>query len=213
MKDPTLDIARRILDELAEAAEHASLTGSMRGGERSAAQTYNRVLATFERQGILPDGMFEPIDESNVEYGHLGIQCRLLRAATHQKKEERRREGMESVVALAPFLDSADLSRLVRERMGEGTLPDGLLVARAPFLDSHTLGDLVRRSLHPEPPAAPTPPAPSAPPDPPADLLPVVQADLPTDIDGLIAELRRPNLDSDERKRIATRLMEMTHEL
>ena len=160
MKDPNdIDTARRLLAELAEMAEHASMTRSLRGGEKSAAQAYNRVLATLDASGHAPQGMFEPLATEGAEYGEIGVQCRLLLSVLRDDaRPGKGEESLGAVIALAPFLDSADLAQMVRERMGSGIgMPDGFLVALAPFLDSSMLGDLVRRNMK-APPAPPSPP-------------------------------------------------------
>lgn len=212
-----IEIARRVLAELAEMTEHASLTHSLRGGEKSAVQAYNRVLSTLGAAGHVPQGMFEPLAAEGAEYGEIGVQCRLLMAVTGKKKPKAKDdESMGAVIALAPFLDSNDLAQMVRERMGSlDGMPDGFLVALAPFLDSSMLGDLVRRNMKvpPAPPTAPVPPvaptpsieaAPSAP-----DFRPVVHA--PTTLESLADELRRPDLTMEERQRIATQLAELSY--
>ena len=165
-KEPTLDVARRILAELAEMTEHASLTQGLRGGEKAAAQAYNRVLASFSRTGAVAEGMFEPLDPEGTDFGTLAVQCRLLLAVVsgdRKREKDRPNERLDGVIALAPFLDSDDLGRMVMERLGEsGTIPDGLLVGLAPFLESGMLGQIVRRNLRsptpPSPPMATTPP-------------------------------------------------------
>ena len=221
-QDTPIDVARRVLAELAELAEHASLTRGLRGGEKSAAQAYNRVLATFIATERFPEGMFEPIEPETADFGQLGVQCRLLSAAMGAKAEAHPGESLGSIVGLAPFLDAKDLAELVRERIdGDVRVPESMLTALAPFLDSETLGSLIRR--RPRPPVPPQPPtAPahtSAPrtPAPPAEptitdrTLAFVDAP-PENLETLASELRRPDLTPAERQRIATRLAELAYE-
>ncbi len=232
MKDhqnPELSTIRSILNELSELAEHSTLTGSLSSGTRQAALSYNAALAFLTARGSLPQGMFEPMDVDRADYGEIGVQCRLLLAATNveRKREDR---GFSDVVALAPFLKSEDLAELVRERIGDASLPTGLLAGLAPFLDSETLGGLVRgrmgRVSTPEPPkpAPPTPPAPASAstPAPAWDTRPVPAEDrLPAEIrnhepreslESLAAKLQRPDVSVEERQRIATRLAELAYE-
>ena len=241
-KEPTIDVARRILAELSEMTEHASLTHGLRGGERAAAQAYNRVLDTFTATGVLPGGMFVPVDPETAEYGPLGVQCRLLLSVVSggRKKEKDRAGGrLGELVALAPFLDSEDLGRMVMERLGEKeSFPDGLLVGLAPFLDSRIMGQIVRRGIRsPEPPQTPAPPEPPKAPEPSRahetvqaplrddlgrsaetllerrpDVSPVTGAEAPNTLESLAAELRRPDLTMEERQRIAMRLAELSYE-
>lgn len=219
-KEPTLDVARRILAELVEMTEHASLTRSLRGGEPAAAQAYNRVLATFVRNGIVPEGMFETASPDGAEYGILGVQCRLLMSAASPKKakdEPRGDGGFGELIALAPFLDSEDLGRMVMERLGDGgTMPNGLLVGLAPFLDSGIMGQIIRRRAKaptPSEPPAPPEPAQVAPAPPAPDLTPAFHADAaPESLESLVQTLKRPDLTPEDRTRIAMRLAELSYE-
>ncbi len=224
--NPHIAVARRVLTELAGMAEHASMTGSLKGGQRAAAVAFNGALATIRAHDAIPDGMFEPLDPDAADYGSLGVQSRLLLAILQEEPEPRRgrrerdedeRGGLGAVVALAPFLDSEDLAQMVRERIDEAAeVSDGLLTALAPFLDSHDLGDLVRRRVRPRAPQPPTPPVQPTPVAPeatiatPPDLRPVVAPSVT--LEGLAAELRRPDLTAEERQRIATRLAELAYE-
>ena len=212
---------RRVLTELADMAEHASLTGSLRGGEKQAAQAFNRALEALSSQGLVPTGMFEPINTTQPDFGELGVQCRLLLAAISDEPEERSEAGFGEVIALAPFLKSEDLTKLVRDRMSESTkIPKGLLVGLAPFLDSEMLGDLVRRQIRPPvppvPPVAPEPPV--APPVPVEDLRPAIHVvheiaeHHPETLESLAAQLREPDVSPEDRQRIATRLAELAYE-
>ena len=123
-KEPTIDVARRILAELAEMTEHASLTHGLRGGERAAAQAYNRVLATFAASGALPGNMFEPVDPESVEFGSLGVQCRLLLSVVSSSPKPKgegsdgralRRGRSPSRPSLTPTTSES----MVMERLGE----------------------------------------------------------------------------------------------
>ena len=228
MNNPQLDVARRVLSELAGMAEHASLTGSLRGGEKSAARAFNGALDALRTHEAIPDGMFERADPEAADYGSLGVQARLLLSILPAEREDRRERdggrrrnrddedeggGLGAVVALAPFLDSEDLAQMLRERIDETTaVPDGLLTALAPFLNSGDLGELVRRRMRPRAPESPqAPAAPPAPPAPPAsDLRPVVHA--PATLESLANDLRRPDLTTEERQAIATRLAELAYE-
>lgn len=177
MSNPHIDVARRILAELSQMAEHASLTGGLQGGQRSAVQAYNGALETLRGQGIVPEGMFEPLQAEEASYGTLAVQARLLLAILPDEGREQRRrrdrrdsddEGLGAVVALAPFLDSEDLAQMVRERINEAAeVSDGILTALAPFLDSGDLGQLVRRRMRPPVPKAADAPEPPRPPEPP----------------------------------------------
>jgi hypothetical protein len=212
--DPQNAPLRRVLEQLSELCEHASLTGSHRGGEASAARAFNGVLATLLERGTVPLGMFERIDENAADFGSIGVQAQLLQAMIAEEERPERGEGLEAVVALAPFLDSRDLGELVRERIeGATQISDRVLTSLAPFLDSAALGDIVRRKMrHPEPPKAPAPPEPAAPPRPAPDLRPMVAEEPHETLESLADQLRRPDLSMEDRQRIAMRLAELSYE-
>jgi hypothetical protein len=218
-EDRQIRATRRILAELADMAEASSMTGVLRGGTKEAARTYNRALELLTDRGIAPDGMFEPVDPEGVDFGQIGVQCRLLMATITEEEEEEReehgRDKMGAIVALAPFLESHDLGRLVRERMeGSSRIPDGILIGLAPFLDKDTLGEMVRRKLKsapPEPPAPPASPTPAAS-TPARDLRPAVHDPQPAELETLAGELRRPDLTIEERQQIAIRLAELAYD-
>lgn len=230
MSNPTPEALRRLLTELANTAEHASLTRSLAGGEKAAARAFNGALATLTAQGLVPDGMFQSLSLEDADYGTLGVQARLLLAMLPEtemqagKPKDRDRDGgLGALVALAPFLNSQDLSEMIAERLDESReVPDGVLTALAPFLDSHHLGNLVRRRARPgAPPAPPTPPMPPTPPDPPVakptvakipDLRPAPVSEAPVTLESLAAELRRPDLSIEERQRIAMQLADLSYE-
>lgn len=239
MSNPHIDVARRLLAELAGMAEHASLTGGLSGGQKTAAQAFNGALETLRVHNAIPDGMFTPVNLDEADYGSIGVQARLLLAVLPEEGREQRRErnrrnsddeGLGAVVALAPFLSSDDLAQMVRERIDEAAeVSDGILTALAPFLDSGDLGQLVRRRMRPPVPKAPAAPeAPQPPvPEPPAPpqpsthpqivaiVHPVVQEREdrePETLEDLVAQLRRADLTIEDRQRIATRLAELSYE-
>lgn len=205
---------RRVLEQLSELCEHASLTGSHRGGEATAARAFNGVLATLLEREVVPLGMFERVDEHSAEFGAIGVQAQLLQAMIAEEEPSHRGEGLEAVVALAPFLDSRDLGALVRERMEGAQISDRVLTGLAPFLDSDALGDIVRRKMRrPEPPAPPAAPAPPAPAQSPApDYRPMVAEEPHDTLESLADQLRRPDLSMEDRQRIAMRLAELSYE-
>ncbi|RYG21632.1 hypothetical protein EON82_18500 [bacterium] len=212
--DPQNAPLRRVLDQLSELCEHASLTGSHRGGEATAARAFNGVLASLLERGVVPPGMFDRVDEHSADFGSIGVQAQLLQAMIAEEEPSHRGEGLEAVVALAPFLDSRDLGALVRERMEGAQISDRVLTGLAPFLDSEALGDIVRRKIRrPEPPEAPAAPAPPTPaPAPTVDYRPMVAEAPHETLESLADQLRRPDLSMEDRQRIAMRLAELSYE-
>jgi len=240
MKDKTkIAPYARLLRELAELAEHASLTGSLSDGENRAAERYNSVLSYFATEGLVPEGIFTRL-APGCSYGDIGVEARMLLAyvegqekASAPKTEQVFDQGV--LVRLAPFVDSGDLGRLVREHMKHNAHFDmNLLTSLAPFLDSGIMGEVIRDQLAqmanpapapapapaPEPPAAPAAPAPvvnaimhfSAP-ESSREIVPAEEEDEdPDSLEALAARLRQPNISNEERQEIAIKLAQIAHE-
>ena len=162
--------SRSVLKEIADLCEHASLTGTMAGGERRVAQRYNAILGQLTEAGTVPAGMFAALPDG-VAYGEIGVEARML--AAYLRKERRRNgDGDPSVLMrLAPFVSAEDLAALVREQLQSGTQVDmHMLTHLAPFLNKEDVGSLLlahlreSRTAKPSAPEAPsTPAAPQAP--------------------------------------------------
>jgi hypothetical protein len=235
-ENPEIASIRRMLRELSDLAEHASLTGSLGSGVARAVQRYNAMLERLTHLEAVPTGLFTSLDQG-AGYGGLGVECRMLMAHLTPTKEDRQESSSVEIgdpsvlVRLAPFVDSEDLGKLVREHLRRNTRIDmDLLSSIAPFLDSDIMGEIIREQLRastpPAPPAPPTPPAPPGPtmvyvapsasnPAPQAvttDLTPASVAEPGESLESLTARLRDPGLTPDERQSIAMRLAQIAHE-
>src|SRR5579859_659751 len=76
---------RRLLKEIAELAQSASLTGSLKEGAPSAVRRYNAVLQQLERLGALTPDFFSPMAET-AGFDELGVESKLL--AGYIKEDE-----------------------------------------------------------------------------------------------------------------------------
>lgn len=230
--NPEIETLRQLLKELADLAEHSSLTGSLSQGASRAVQRYNAVLDRLVALGAIPEGLFTPLDAST-DYDGLGVEARLLASTLKNEKgakfkDKGRREGHEPdasvIVRLAPFVDSADLTRLVREyRQRNAFFDENLITSLAPFLDRKMLGEIIRDHFmegeEPEPPAPPEAPrAPEPPEAPNRDLattgrhtLTVTEERRPETLVSLADRLRDPNLSNEERQSIALQLAQIAH--
>jgi hypothetical protein len=182
MSRTQLEAVRRMLRELSEMCENASLTGALAGGAAHATTRYNRMLETLEDEDVVPHGMFSKLDEQSTGFGQLAVDCRLLLASIRddgdgdegRRSGKRGGRGLGALIALAPFLDKDDLENLVRERVSEaGPINDGILIGLAPFLNKGMLREIVNKRVGmaggpaaPEPPSPPEPPKPPTPPEP-----------------------------------------------
>jgi len=149
-----LRATRRLLHEISQMCEHATLTGSLGGGAPRTVARYNSILARLVSEGAVPEGLFTSLAE-NSEYGEIGVEARMLASYIREgekEKDKNRSWGVHDpgiLTRLAPFVDSADLSALIREQMQKGVHMDmHILTSIAPFLGKQDLSMLLREQLN-----------------------------------------------------------------
>ena len=133
---------------------------------------YNAIVEHLEEEDIVPEDLFSKLDEDETNFGQLGAEATLLADYISDAVEEtpvenskrEHKEGLGPLIALAPFLGSTELSKLVRERLGvtvsvstdapkppKPPVPQGpdldTIIGLAPHLDKETVGQLVRAAL------------------------------------------------------------------
>ncbi len=155
---------RNLLLKMAETSEKSELTGSFEGGIRNYVKRYNAIVEHLEEEDIVPEDLFSELDEDETNFGQLGAEATLLADYISEDAEEspkenakrEQKEGLGPLVALAPFLGSSELSKLVRERLG---------VTVTVSSDQPTPPKPPVPPVPPVPPHGTTPPAPSQGPD------------------------------------------------
>lgn len=173
---------RRLLRETTRLAERASMTGSLQGGGRIAIRQYNAIRNHLQDTGVIPEDLFQELDEDEATFDELGVVTGMLESYLEEDEvsveveEEQaggegeprhgrrgRRHGRWDWRAFATpeaagfWSDPQALRDL--QRMGEELrehLPE-LLKWR----------EQMRTGTHPTPPVPPTPPTPPSPPAPP----------------------------------------------
>lgn len=192
---------RRMLREIADLAENASLTGSLSSGITRAVQRYNSVLRQLVESGTVGKGLFDELNPETTDYGQLGVDARLLGSYLKGQDGDGGNGGDASMlVRLAPFIRGEDLALLVKEHLAKGAqINTKVITSLAPFLGSDQLGQLVREHMIAD--AAATPPA-----APTATSQPVHEG---LTLAELAERLSRPELSREERADIARRLAEM----
>lgn len=211
----------RLLKEIAELAQEATLTGSMEGGTVRTIQRYNATLATLQERGTVPKGLFAPLPET-ANYGEVGVEAKMLVGFLKGEgnddeghhKPKGGRADISILTRLAPFVDSHDLGALIAQYSAQNmSLDPDTLAQLAPFLDRGTLGQLIQKHMIPhlrpaeaadapeEPPAAPAP-APAPTPVPPAPQQDTVAE--------LVAKLQSGDLSEERRQQVLARLAELT---
>lgn len=195
---------RRVLREIADLAEHATLTGSLSGGAPRVAERYNSMLEYLGREGAVPPGLFKPLP-ANATYADIGVDARLLSAHLDGDSKSKRKGDASVLLRLAPFVDSQDLTELIREQMRQNANFDmDILTGLAPFMEQSMLGELLRTHIgaaHPkEEPAAPAQPEPKPKADVQADFKPAAAPEAqPARPEDLLQLLKNPHLSESER--------------
>src|SRR6266700_4164161 len=69
---------RRLLRETTRLAEHASMTGSLQGGQRIAIRQYNAIRNHLQDMGAIPDDLFQELDEDEASFDELGVVAGML---------------------------------------------------------------------------------------------------------------------------------------
>lgn len=130
---------RRMLRGMARLAKDATLTGSLQGGGRPAAQQYNQLVLRLEQIGLVPQGMFQPLaeapegsDASTDEklFAEIGVAAALLASYLEpDEEEERSHEGRHAhgphgnvIIGLGGMKhleELKDLGRTIRENLPE----------------------------------------------------------------------------------------------
>lgn len=198
---------RRMLREIADLAENASLTGALSGGAHRAVQRYNAVLRQLVEMGATPAGIFEELNVETTDFGQLGVDARLLGSSLKGKESENGgSQGDSSVlVRLAPFIRGEDLAVLIKQHLANGAhISARVITALAPFMRSEDLGELVREHLMAETQSPSSPPSPPTPPPPPSS--PEKET-----LEDLARQLSSPELSREDRARIAARLAELAN--
>ena len=204
---------RRLLTEIAEMCEDASMTGSLSGGNRRTAHRFNTLLNRLVETGDLPAGLFETVPEDST-YAEIGVEARMLSSYFKSNKDKERRgddNDRNVLIRLAPFVGKEELALLIRDQASKGGSIDmNTLTSLAPFLGQDILGEMLRANLSKQQtqkePAEHRvkPQSPEAQEKPNYKLEPVsVNAD---SIDGLFDLLKSPYLSDEERENIIEKL-------
>ena len=173
---------RRLLRETTRLAERASMTGSLQGGGRIAIRQYNAIRNHLQDTGVIPEDLFQELDEDEATFDELGVVTGMLESYLEDEDE------------IAPDVEGEagpedrDARRAARRGRRQGRFewgawlgPEGARFGMDPqaLRDLQQMGEELRehlpemlkwrehmRSGHPAPPT-PTPPTPPVPPTPP----------------------------------------------
>lgn len=201
-----------VLKELGKIAEHASLTGSFEDGGPTLARKYNAVLKTAVEAQLVNKGMFAELD-SKVSLSEVGIESKILAASLESRVKSGKAPAADPslLVRLAPFVESEDLTELIRKQIATGTsISSDVIASIAPFVESRALGDLLRAASEPSS-AAPVPSRAPEPPKPPTveESMQIPEGAAPYSQrtkEELIALLDNPHLSREQKLEVAMEL-------
>jgi hypothetical protein len=166
---------RKLLGRMMELANHVEQTGSFESGAHDSVRRYNAIVERLEEIGAISENTFPRFDEGDesIGFGRLGAECTLLAGYLENLMEEeepedfrggrrhrrRFRENIGELVALAPFLGSEELHKLVKShftgmKAGEDTDTDEEdkpdlkhIISLAPHMNSEDLEQLLLACL------------------------------------------------------------------
>jgi hypothetical protein len=162
---------RRLLRETTRLAERASMTGSLQGGGRIAIRQYNAIRNHLQDSGIIPEDLFQELDEDEATFDELGVVTGMLDSYLEDDDEA----GVEAETERG--LDDGESRRGRRWKRHGPWGPEAAQFWGNPqaLRDLQQLGEEMREHLPellkmrdmmrgPHPPTPPTPPAPPVPP-------------------------------------------------
>ena len=78
---------RRLLRETTRLAERASMTGSLQGGGRIAIRQYNAIRNHLQDTGVIPEDLFQELDEDEATFDELGVVTGMLESYLEDDEE------------------------------------------------------------------------------------------------------------------------------
>lgn len=112
----------RLLESTAKMAKEASLTGSLKEGNKAAVRQYNSVLKRLEENHIVPEGLFSPLKE-DTSFDEIGVACTQLASYLHEEepREEAKKSQQSFPIDIGDIVniggDFEDIGRMIRDAM------------------------------------------------------------------------------------------------
>lgn len=174
---------RKLLRRMMDLADHVEQTGSFESGAHDSVRRYNAIVERLEDMNVISENTFPRLDE-DAAFGRLGAECTLLAGYLEDLTEEddpedmrpdrrgrrdrdrpgrQKRVDIGELVALAPFMASEDLHKLLHSHFDsknknvqsedeDDQKPDmKQLIALAPHMASEDLEQLVTACLTRDP--------------------------------------------------------------
>lgn len=167
---------RRLLRETTRLAERASMTGSLQGGGRIAIRQYNAIRNHLQDNEVIPDSLFQALDEDEATFDELGVVTGMLDSYLEEDEEGAPEGEGEANPEDREARRGRRGKRHERFERGLWLGPEGARIWNDPeaVRDLRQMGedlrehlpDLLkwRESMRGNPPVSPTPPVPPTPP-------------------------------------------------
>jgi hypothetical protein len=113
----------RLLESTANMAEHASLTGTLKEGQKVSVRQYNAILDRLREIEEIPGTLFPPLEEE-ASFDEVGVACKQLAAYLQEEEEPaksrpRERPFLEDSPIINIGGDLKDLGQLIRDALPE----------------------------------------------------------------------------------------------
>jgi hypothetical protein len=113
----------RLLESTTKMAEHASLTGTLKEGQKVSVRQYNAILDRLREIEEIPGTLFPPLEEE-ASFDEVGVACKQLAAYLQEEEEPaksrpRERPFLEDSPIINIGGDLKDLGQLIRDALPE----------------------------------------------------------------------------------------------
>jgi hypothetical protein len=118
----------RLLESTTKMAEHASLTGTLKEGQKVSVRQYNAILDRLREIEEIPGTLFPPLEEE-ASFDEVGVACKQLAAYLQEEEEPakarpRERPFLEDSPIINIGGDLKDLGQLIRNALPEWMKPE-----------------------------------------------------------------------------------------
>jgi hypothetical protein len=177
------------------------MTGSLQGGQKVAIRQYNAIRNHLQDEGVIPEELFQELDEDEATFDELGVVAGMLDGyledddegdRSERGRDRRKRRFVMGMGDLGDLHELRHLGEVIRECMPE--IVRAKARARAGKVDWDVRVD-VRDDEDTQPAAARKP------------------EDIAAEMEQTAEEFRREDLEFDERMHLANRIAELSREL
>jgi hypothetical protein len=200
----------RIIENTAQMAKEATLTGMLKGGESRCIKQFNSALNRLIETGVVPGGLFEPL-EGDASFSEIGVACHHLASYLKDELEDESPRAEPQEPKSVPLMGDSVIVNLGGElkELGEvirQSMPDFVRKAWKEATGAHTSHE---RTEHPKAEPPPKNETETAPPSPELNQVESQIAELGAQMQVLAERLRRNTLPPEEIQRIADEMRKL----